>query len=64
MNFYETEKTHRHREDMVSKGEVAWERDGVGIWGQQIQTIVYIMDKQQSLTIQHRKLCLIFYDKA
>ena len=33
MNFYETEKTHRHREDMVSKGEVAWERDGVGIWG-------------------------------
>ena len=52
MNFYEAEKdSQTQRRLMVSKGEVAWERDGVGIWGQQIQTVVYTMDKQQGLTI-------------
>ena len=30
--------------------------EGLGGWGQQIQTITYRMDKQQSPTVYHREL--------
>ena len=29
----------------VVKGQGIWERDGVEVWGQQMQTTVYGMDK-------------------
>ena len=38
-------------------------RDGVGVWGLQMQTIIYIMDKQQGPTVQHRELYSISCDK-
>ena len=48
---------------VVAKGEEGWERDGLGVWDQQIQTILYRMDKQQGPTVEHRELYSIFYDK-
>ena len=36
---------------------------GSGVWSLQMQTIIYRMDKQQSLTIQHRELYSLSSDK-
>ena len=37
---------HRHREQTGGcQGGGGWGRDGVGVWDQQMQTIVYKMDK-------------------
>ena len=33
-----------------------WERNAAGLWGQQIQTIIYRMDKQQGPTVLHREM--------
>ena len=33
---------------MVTKGERGWGRDKLGDWDQQIQTIIYKIDKQQA----------------
>ena len=30
-------------------------RDGLGVWDQQMQTIIYRMDKQQGPTVNHRE---------
>ena len=40
---------------MVAKGR-GCERDGVGVWGEQMQTITQRMAKQQGPTVQHREL--------
>ena len=57
-------QTHRHREQTCGcQGGGRWRRDGVGVWDQQMQTIIYRMDKQQGPTVQHRELYSIFYDK-
>ena len=40
-----------------------WERDGLGVWDQQMQTIMYRMDKQQGPTVEHRELYSISCDK-
>ena len=45
-------QTHKHREYVVvAKREEEWRRNGLGIWGSQMQTITYRMDKQQGLTL-------------
>ena len=31
--------------------EDGWGRDGVGVWSEQMQTIIYKMDRQQSPTV-------------
>ena len=36
---------------VVAKGKGVWGRDGVVVWGEQVQTIIYRMDKQQSPTL-------------
>ena len=36
---------------MVAKGEGVLGRVGLGVWGQQMQTIIYRMDKQQGPTV-------------
>ena len=46
----------------VAKG-VGWGRDELRIWGQQMQTIIYRMDKQQDPTVQHRELYSMSCDK-
>ena len=36
---------------VVAKREEQWERDRMGVWNSQMQTIIYRMDKQQHLTV-------------
>ena len=43
-------QTNRHREYTCGCGEVDG-KDGLGVWGYQMQTIIHRMDKQQSPTI-------------
>ena len=59
--IYETEKELRtERTDWwLSRG-----RDGLGVWDQKMQTIIYRMNKQQFPNVQHRELYLISYGKV
>ena len=36
---------------VIAKGEERWGRDGLGVWGRQMQTVTYRMDKQQGPTV-------------
>ena len=60
MNLFTQERvTHRtclqnkdrqtQRADVLPKGE--WGKDGLGVWGSQMQTVTYKMDKQQGPTV-------------
>ena len=55
MNLFMKE-THRHREQTCGCQEL-------GVWDQQIQTIIYGMNKQQGPTVQHEELYSISCDK-
>ena len=45
-------QTHRHRDQTCGcQGGGGVGRDRVGIWGLQMQTIIYGMDKQQGPTV-------------
>ena len=49
-------QTHSHREytcDCQGRGGWGEGRTGLGVWDQQMQTIIYRMDKQQDPTVQH-----------
>ena len=50
-------QTHRHGDQPVAaqRGRVC-KRDGSGVWGYQMQTIVYRTDRQLGPTGQHREL--------
>ena len=39
-------------------------KDGLGVWDQQMQTIINRMDKQQGPTVYHRELNSISLDKS
>ena len=46
-------------------GRMDWlGRNGLGGWGLQMQVFIYRMDKKQGLTVQHRELYPISYDKT
>ena len=45
------------------QGSGGWVRDGLGVQGQQMQTIIYRMDKQQGPTVEHRELYSVSWDK-
>ena len=64
MNLSMKQKQNQgHREHRwFTKGR-AWERDGVGGCGQQIQGFIYKTDKQQGPPVSHRELYSISYDK-
>ena len=63
MNTSTKEKQpHRHREQTCGCRGVGG-REGLGVWGQQMQTTVYSMDKQEGPTAQHRELYSIPCDK-
>ena len=47
---------------VVAKGEGEWGRDRLGDWDQQMQSILYKMDKQQGPTVEHRELYSISCD--
>ena len=45
-------QTYRHREQTCSCQRVeGWRRDGLLVWNQQMQTIIYRMDKLQGPTV-------------
>ena len=52
--FTKQKQTHRHRETCGCQGGGAQRRDGLGIWDQLMQTIIYRLDKQQGPTVKHR----------
>ena len=56
MNFSIKQTPDIENNLVVAKEEWRWGRVGFGIWDQQMQTIIYRMDKQQGPTVQHRKL--------
>ena len=35
----------------ITDRKKGWGREGMGVWGQPMQTIVYLMDKQQGPTV-------------
>ena len=55
---YETETdSQTQRIDLwLPRGKGVWGRDGLGVWDQQIQTVIQRMDKQQGPTVQYREL--------
>ena len=45
-------QTHRHREQSCGcQGGGGWRREGLGFWDQQVQAIIYKMDKKQGPTV-------------
>ena len=57
-------QNHGHREQTGGcQGGGGWGRDGVGVWGKQMQAFIYGMDKQQGPTVEHRALYSIPCDK-
>ena len=61
--FAEQQWRNRQRTDLWTQGEGRRERDGVGIQGWQIKTIICRKDKQGP-TIQHRELYSVSCDKS
>ena len=57
-------QTLRYRKKIYGcRGEEGCGKDEVGFGGQQLKTIVYKMDKQQDLTVQHRELYSVLHGK-
>ena len=51
-------QTHRHRGQTCGcQGGAGWGREGLGVWGEQMQTIMYRMDKQQGPTVLYSIPC-------
>ena len=65
MNLSMKQKQNQgHREQTGGcQGGGDWERVGVGVWVQHMQTDIYRMDKQQGPTVQQRELFSISCDK-
>ena len=60
--IYETEiDTQTKRTDLWLWGGGG--KEGLGVWDQQMQTIMYKMDKQQGPIVQHRERYSISCDK-
>ena len=57
----EQKQIHIDNKLVVAKEEEELGRDGLGVWDQQTQTIMYNMDKQGP-TVQCRELYIISYD--
>ena len=61
MNLSTKQKqSHRHRKQTCGCGRG---REGLGVWGQQKQTIIHRTDKQQGPTAEHSALYTISCDK-
>ena len=54
----------RHGEEACGcQGEGEWETDGLRVWDEQMQTIIFRMDKQQGPTGEHRELYSVSSDE-
>ena len=47
MNFKTETNPQTQRTDLQLPKKGGWGRKGVGVWGEQMQTIIHGMDKQQ-----------------
>ena len=62
--IYKTEAdSETQKKKVVTKGEIGWGRNKLGIWDQHIQTTKYKIGKQQGPTLQHRELSSITCNK-
>ena len=50
-SLYSTSLDIENRLVVVAKREEGWGREGLGVWGQQMLTSIYKMDKQQRPTV-------------
>ena len=56
-------QTHRHREQTRGcQGGGRRGRDGLGVWDQQMQALIYRLDKQHA-TVLHEGMYSVSYDK-
>ena len=56
-------QTHKENRLTVAKGE-AWQgKEGLGAWGQQMETSIYRTEKQQGPSVQNRELYSMPCDK-
>ena len=62
-HVYDQKETHRYREQTCGFQVGVWGMEGLGVWDQQMQTIIYGMDRQQSPTVEHRELYSMSCDK-
>ena len=61
--FMKQKQTQRHGEQTCGcQGGGGWGRDGLEVWDQQMQTIIYRMDKQGP-TVHHRGLYSVSCNK-
>ena len=58
------QSAYSENRSVVAKGEKAEGKDEWRVSGEQMPTIIYIMDKQQDPTLQHRELDSISCDKT
>ena len=56
-------ETQRENRSVVAKGKAGLGRDGLGVWGWQMQTITQRMDKQQGPVAEHWEVYSIPCDK-
>ena len=63
MNLFIKQKQTCREQTWGCQGGGDQAREGLGVSGQQMQTGLYRMDKQQSPTVQHRELYSISCDK-
>ena len=61
MNVYAKQKqTHRYRKQTSGYQQVEGRREGqLGVWNQEVQTAIYIIDMQQGYIVQHKELQLL-----
>ena len=50
-HIYETETNSQTWKTDLRLSRGCWGRDELGVWGSQMQTIIYRMDKQQGPTV-------------
>ena len=56
-------QTHKENRLMVAKGEAQEGKEGLGAWGQQMETSIYRIEKQQGPSVQHREQYSISCDR-
>ena len=62
ISFLRDRLTDTENRLVVAKWVVGWEREGLGVRDEQMQTIIQRMDKQGP-TVEHRELYSISYNK-
>ena len=62
-SFMKKKQTHSHRKLTYAYKGSKWGMDKSEMLDQQIRTTIYKIHKQQGLTVQHRELYSIYFNK-